>query len=499
MWKILRAHGQWSGEIWNRRKNGDIFPEWLNISILTDDGDKISHYVALFTDISERRQLEAQNRYQAEIDFLTELPNRARINDRLQQEIRLATADNSQLAVLFIDLDNFKNVNDTLGHLLGDQLLKEVATRLSATLREEDSLGRSGGDEFVLIMPQLPDQNEAEQAAERILQTLRQPFQLSGHRLKLSASIGISQFPRDGHDLQGLLMSADLAMYHAKASGRNTFRCYSSQMNAQFNERLLLEFRLREALENQQLVLMYQPQLSIDGHMLAGCEALLRWHNEELGFVAPSRFIPVAEETGLIDQISAMVLDQTCKQIAEWQQKGITVLPVAVNVTATQLARPSLVDDIRASLAKYQLPGELLALEMNEDALMANPAHALAVLDRIRACGVRLVIDDFGMGYASPAYLKRFSPDAIKINHSFIDGLPDDSEHAAIVSSIIHLAGALNIPAVAEGVETEAQRRFLQRMGCREFQGFLAGSPQSAEGMGQLLVQRRAGATPTTS
>jgi diguanylate cyclase (GGDEF)-like protein/PAS domain S-box-containing protein len=497
MWKILRTHGQWSGEIWNRRKNGDIAPEWLNISILADGEDKISHYVALFTDISERRHQEAQNRYQAEIDFLTELPNRARINDRLQQEIRLATASSSELAVLFIDLDNFKNVNDTLGHLLGDELLKEVANRLSRTLREVDTLGRSGGDEFVLVMPRLPGHEEAEKAAERILKTLRRPFLLSGHSLKISASIGISLFPKDGHDIQGLLMSADLAMYHAKASGRNTFRFYSSQMNAQFNERLLLESRLREALDKQELVLMFQPQLSIDGQMLAGCEALLRWHHEELGFVAPARFIPVAEETGLIDRISALVLDQTCKQIADWQQKGITVLPVAVNVTATQLARHNLVDDIRASLAKYQLPGEVLALEMNEDALMANPAHALAVLDRIRACGVRLVIDDFGMGYSSPAHLKRFSPDAIKINHSFIEGLPDDSEHAAIVSSIIHLAGALNIPAVAEGVETEAQRRFLERMGCKEFQGFLAGAPQSAEGMCQLLAQRRAGATTT--
>lgn len=493
MWKLLREHGQWSGEIWNRRKNGDIYPEWLNISVLADDQGKVSHYVAMFNEISERQHQEVIGRHHAEVDLLTDLPGRALINDRLLHEIRTAQEDASELAVLFIDLDNFKSVNDTLGHNLGDALLKDVARRLTQTLSEVGTIGRTGGDEFVLILPHLENHEEAAQIASRIVQSLQQPFELSGHTLKISTSIGISLYPKDGHDIQGLLMSADLAMYHAKASGRNTFRFYSSQMNSQFNERLMLESRLRDALESDQLALMYQPIFAMDGRTLIGCEALLRWHHEELGFVAPERFIPVAEETGLIERMGALVLDRACHQIAEWQHQGITVLPIAINVTATQLARASLVDDIRASLAKYQLAGDLLELEMNEDALMANPAQAMSVLDRIRACGVRLAIDDFGIGYSSPAHLKRFAPESIKINRSFIEGLPDDSEHAAIVSSIIHLADALSIPTIAEGVETEVQRKYLERMGCKGFQGFLAGAPQSAEGMGQLLVKRRAG------
>jgi diguanylate cyclase (GGDEF)-like protein/PAS domain S-box-containing protein len=496
MWKLLREHGQWSGEIWNRRKNGDIYPEWLNISVLADDQGKVSHYVAMFNEITPNQRNEVLGHHQQEVDLLTDLPSRSQINERLLQEIHQAEESHGELAVLFIDLDNFKSVNDTLGHNLGDALLKDVARRLAQTLREVDTVGRTGGDEFVLILPQLQNHDEAAQVAERVLQSLQQPFTLSGHTLKISSSIGISLYPKDGHDIQGLMMSADLAMYHAKASGRNTFRFYSSQMNTQFNERLMLESRLRDALDNDQLALMYQPLFAIDGRTLLGCEALLRWHHEELGFVAPERFIPVAEETGLIDRIGALVLDLVCRQIAHWQQQGITVLPVAVNVTATQLARPHLVDDIRAALAKYQLSGDVLELEMNEDALMANPAHAMSVLDRIRACGVRLAIDDFGLGYSSPAHLKRFAPEAIKINRSYIAGLPDDSEHAAIVSSIIHLADAMKIPTVAEGVETETQRLYLARMGCKGFQGFLAGAPQSGEGMGQLLTKRRAGGSP---
>lgn len=493
MWKLLHEHGRWSGEIWNRRKNGEIFPEWLTISVLSDERGKVSHYVALFTDISERKRQEAQVRYMAEYDFLTDLPNRALINDRLRQAILDAQQNRHELAVLFIDLDHFKNINDTLGHSQGDELLKEVARRLAQILSDVDSLGRTGGDEFVLILPKLQKRDEAARVAERVLQSLRQPFALSGHTLSVTCSIGVSLYPQDGHDIQGLMMSADLAMYHAKSSGRNAYRFYSNQMNSQFNERLMLESRLREALDNDQLDLMYQPIYAIDGQTLLGCEALLRWHHPEAGFIAPERFIPVAEETGQIERIGELVLNRVCAQIAAWRQAGIDTLPVSINVTATQLAASHLVDNIRAVLAEHQLPGECLLLEMNEDALMANPAQAMTMLDRLRACGVGLAIDDFGIGYSSPAHLKRFAPRMIKIDRSFVAGIPDNSEHAAIVSAIVHLASALGIPTLALGVEREAQRHYLEQLGCASFQGLLAGMPQPAGAMGQLLAVRRGG------
>ena len=374
MWKILREHGQWTGEIWNRRKNGDIYPEWLTISVLADEHGKVSQYVAMFTEISKRRHQEVQVRHQSEIDFLTDLPNRALINDRLQQEIRTAEIDGSELAVLFIDLDNFKNVNDTLGHNLGDALLKDVGRRLTQTLSDIETVGRTGGDEFILILPHLKKHDDAAQVARRVLLSLQQAFVLSGHSLKISCSIGISLFPQDGHDLPGLLMSADLAMYHAKASGRNTYRFYSSQMSTQFNERLLLESRLRDALDNNQLSLMYQPLYSIDGRTLIGCEALLCWHHEELGFIAPERFIPVAEETGLIERIGVLVLERTCSQIASWQQQNISVLPVAVNA-------PDALFDVHR--VPRQVEVEQDASELQVDAFTPSGSadqHARAIL-----------------------------------------------------------------------------------------------------------------------
>jgi len=489
MWQLLREHGKWSGEIWNRRKNGEVFPEWLTISVLTDERGKVSHYIALFTDMTERKRQEAQVRYMTEYDPLTDLPNRARIHDRLQAAIAAAHSEGSELAVLFIDLDHFQHVNDTLGHAIGDALLKETAKRLSQILRDVDSLGRSGGDEFILVLPRIARHEEAAQVAERVLAALAQPFMLMDNAVHCSASIGISLFPQDGRDIQGLMMCADLALYHAKASGRNLFRFYSSQMNSHFNERLLLESRLREALARNQLDLAYQPLFAMDGQTLLGCEALLRWQHAEIGVVAPERIIPVAEETGLIESISALVLERACADIAAWQQEGASVLPVMINISAGELARPHLVETMRAALAKYRLPGSILLLDVNEDALMTNPASAIKVLDRIRLLGVGLSIDNFGIGYSSPAHLKRFAPAMIKIDRTFVAGLPDDSEHASIVSAIIHLAHALGIPTLAQGVETEAQRLFLSRMGCGGFQGFLAGAPQSARSMARLWTR----------
>lgn len=492
MWHSLGERGQWAGEIWNRRKNGEAFPEWLNISVLTDEQGQITHHVALFTDISERKEHEARIQHLAEYDALTDLPNRILVNDRLQQAIRLAECQGGQLAVLFVDLDHFKNINDTLGHNSGDELLTQVASRLCGAVRELDTVGRTGGDEFVLILPAINQPDEAAQVAERILRAMQAPFPIGGKSLVVSCSIGISLCPDDGQDIQTLLMNADLAMYHAKAHGRNTFRFYTREMNTQVAERLQLENRLRQALEQDELYLVYQPQYDISDNTLIGCEVLLRWQDPTEGLIMPARFIPVAEDSGLIVPVGRWVLHQACMQMAEWRRQGLLLPKIAVNVSARQLARQDFIHDVGAALQASGLPGHCLEIEVTESTLMEDADQAASQLAIIKAMGVRLSVDDFGTGYSSLAYLKRFAPDTIKIDRSFVSDLPGDSEDAAIVSAIIHLARALGMSTLAEGVETEAQQHYLRQLGCGGIQGFLLGRPQDAASMAQQLSETMA-------
>ncbi|WP_293763586.1 EAL domain-containing protein [uncultured Aquitalea sp.] len=487
MWEGLTQRGQWSGEVWNRRKNGEIFPEWLNISVLTDSQGDISHYVALFTDISERKEHEARIQHLAEYDTLTDLPNRLLINDRLQRAIRMATLQEGRVAVMFVDLDHFKNINDTLGHNNGDLLLKQVAERLCGSVRDMDTVGRTGGDEFVLILPSVGQAEEAAQVAERILRAMKEPFRLDGDTLVVGCSIGISLMPDDGDDIQTLLMNADLAMYHAKAHGRNTFRFYTREMNAQVAERMQLENRLHRAMENDELYLVYQPQYDMDGAALLGCEALLRWQDPQEGLIMPGRFIPVAEESGIIVELGVWVLQRACRQLAEWRAEGLPLSRVAVNVSARQLARHDFIDTVRSALQTYQLPGHLLEIEVTESTLMEDADFAARQLAVLKAMGVRLSVDDFGTGYSSLAYLKRFAPDTVKIDRSFICDLPQDSDDAAIVTAIIQLAKALGMHTLAEGVENDRQQSFLTELGCGGMQGYLMGAPLSADALRQRL------------
>ncbi|OWY38281.1 diguanylate cyclase [Xenophilus sp. AP218F] len=491
MWQALRQRGQWSGEIWNQRKNGERFASWVNISVLQDSQGGVSHHIALFTDISERKEQEARVQHMAEYDALTDLPNRVLVNDRLHQAIRQAELQHGQLAVLFVDLDHFKNINDTLGHSTGDELLKQVARRLAGAVRGLDTVGRTGGDEFVLILPTINQPDEAAQIAERILRSLQQPFQIGPHALTVSCSIGISLMPEDGGDIQTLLMNADLAMYHAKANGRNTFRFYTREMNAQVAERLLMENRLRRAIEEEQLYLVFQPQYDMAGGRLLGCEALLRWRDPEQGLIMPARFIPIAEDTGLIVPLGRWVLDEACRQASQWLQAGFSPVKVAVNVSALQLARHDFIDQVREALQRHCLPGHCLELEVTESTLMADPYLAARQLAVLKAMGVRMSIDDFGTGYSSLAYLKRFAPDTVKIDRSFVVDLPGNEESAAIISAIIHLAAALGMETLAEGVESEAQRQFLAQLGCDAMQGFLLGAPLGGEQMAGLLRERQ--------
>lgn len=487
MWDSLEKRGQWSGEIWNRRKNGEAFPEWLNISVLTDEQGQITHHVALFTDISERKEHEARIQHLAEYDALTDLPNRILVNDRLQQAIRLAERHGGQLAVLFVDLDHFKNINDTLGHNSGDELLKQVASRLCGAVRELDTVGRTGGDEFVLILPAIAQPDEAAQVAERILRAMQAPFDIDGNVLVVGCSIGISLLPGDGDDIQTLLMNADLAMYHAKAHGRNTFRFYTREMNTQVADRLQLENRLRRALEQDELFLLFQPQHDINSQTLIGCEVLLRWQDPEEGLIMPSRFIPIAEDSGLIVPLGRWVMREACLQMARWRAQGLRLPKIAVNVSARQLARLDFIDEVRDALQESSLPGHCLEIEVTESTLMEDADLASRQLAILKAMGVRLSVDDFGTGYSSLAYLKRFAPDTIKIDRSFVCDLPGDSEDAAIVSAIIHLARALGMSTLAEGVETVEQCDFLRQLGCGGIQGYLLGKPQDATAIARQL------------
>ncbi|QEL56950.1 bifunctional diguanylate cyclase/phosphodiesterase [Chromobacterium paludis] len=489
MWQTLQQRGQWAGEVWNRRKSGEDYPCWVNISLLQDGQGAVSHIIALFSDISERKEHEARVQHMAEYDALTDLPNRVLVNDRLHQAIRQAELLHNQLAVLFVDLDHFKNINDTLGHSAGDELLKHVARRLASSVRGVDTVGRTGGDEFVLILPSINQPSEAALICERILRALQQPFQIGAHSLVVSCSIGISLMPDDGCDIQTLLMNADLAMYHAKAHGRNTFRFYTREMNTQVAERLLMENRLRRAMELGHLYLVYQPQYDMAGRRLLGCEALLRWRDPEQGLIMPNRFIPVAEDTGLIVPLGRWVLNEACRQASQWLADGLGPIRVAVNVSAHQLMRHDFIDDVREALQQHKLPGHCLELEVTESTLMTDADLASRQLAVIKAMGVRLSVDDFGTGYSSLAYLKRFAPDTVKIDRSFITDLPGDEENAAIVSAIVHLAGALGMETLAEGVESESQQSFLKKLGCEAMQGYLLGSPLSEEAMTQRLAQ----------
>ena len=490
MWHHLNARGCWTGEIWNRRKNGEIYPEWLTINEVRSKDGQISHFVALFSDISERKATEAQMQHLAEYDFLTNLPNRLLLNDRLLQALRIAERKHHQVAVLFMDLDRFKNVNDTLGHDAGDQLLCEVALRTKDTLREMDTVGRTGGDEFVIILPELDGMTQAALVAERILYALSKPFDIQGHTIVTSASIGIAISPNDGKSPDILLKNADMAMYGAKADGRNTFRFFTPSMTAEVSERLLLENKLRQTIANNGFHLALQPKYHIASRTLSGFEALLRWRDDKGEDIPPSRFIPVAEDSGLIMALGRWVLIEACKVAACWVATGQRELTMAVNVSARQLTHGPFSLDLAQILHDTGLPPQLLEIEVTEGTLIDYSGPVREQLQTIKDMGVRLAVDDFGTGYSSLAYLKNFAPDTLKIDRSFVTELQHKSDNAAIVSTIITLARNLHMEALAEGVETEEELAALQDMGCDTVQGYLTGRPMSVKDALALVAQQ---------
>ncbi|AFL74284.1 EAL domain-containing protein [Thiocystis violascens] len=482
LWANIAANGHWQGEIWNRRKNGELYPQLLSISAVYDSQGQPSHYVGVMTDISQLKESEARLEHLVHYDPLTNLPNRRLVQSRLQHALEHAERYRHRIAVLFLDLDRFKNVNDSLGHPVGDELLEALTRRLSQRLREDDTLGRLGGDEFLILLENLERPEDAGGVAQTLLQLLETPFRLpSGPELYVGASIGISLYPDDGDSVTELIKHADVALYQAKEQGRNTYRFYTPKLTAAANERLALEARLHRALANDEFVLHYQPQFETDSGALIGCEALVRWHSPEEGMISPARFIPLTEETGLIVPLGEWVLRSACTQGRRWMDAGHPEVTIAVNLSGRQFQQHDLARRVAAILDETGLPADRLKLELTESMIMGHGEQVVELLHALKTLGSRLSIDDFGTGYSSLAYLKRFPIDELKIDQGFVRDIPQDENDMEIAATIIAMARNLNLKVIAEGVETRAQLDFLTRQGCHACQGYLFGRPMPAD------------------
>ncbi len=488
MKQTLHEKGYWQGEVWNRRKNGELFPELLGISTVCDTQGKLTHYIAVFSDITERKATEAKVEYLAHHDALTDLPNRTLLRDRFEQAVAHAARNNSLLALLFLDLDRFKQINDTLGHDVGDHLLQEIAARLVKCLREVDIICRQGGDEFIIVLTDLKDNDTAVQITQKILLQLNEPFDIDGIQIITSFSIGISIYPEDSANFEGLLNKADTAMYAAKKQGRNTFRFFSNDMNIISIERMNMENSLRLALEKGELSLYYQPQYSIKNRKLVGAEALLRWTKSDGERVPPSKFIPVAEDIGLIVPIGDWVLYEACRQNRKWHDAGLK-LTINVNVSALQFKQGNMLESVRSALTLSGLDPHYLELELTETSLMVDAETIVKVMVELKKLGVTFAIDDFGAGYSSLSYINRFTIDRLKIDQSFVNNLSQgQQENKAIVQAIIQLGQTLSIQVLAEGVETEDQLEQLMQLGCENVQGYYLNRPLPAEEFEQEVL-----------
>ena len=489
----MNHRGHWSGEIWQRRKDGEQFLSWLEINEVRDAGGERTHWVAVISDITDRKRAEQELRYLANYDTLTGLPTRTLLSERLAHALIRARRLGTKVAVLFLDLDRFKHVNDSMGHAAGDRLLKSAAARIVTSVRESDTVARLGGDEFTVILEDLRDNDEAEKVAHKMLSAFGAPLEIDGRQeVVITPSIGISLYPEHGQLPTDLLKHADTAMYHAKDRGRNTFQIYDDAMDTQVRLRANLASQLQRAMERKELSLVFQPKMALGENRITGAEALLRWNNGTLGSIPPGTFIPIAEETGLIVPIGDWVLREACRQIGRWTEAGLSMHTIAVNVSALQLFRGDLVRRLREILAETRVPAHRLELELTESMLMANPEQSISTLTQIKALGVHLSVDDFGTGYSSLAYLKRLPIDTLKIDKTFVGDLTTDPDDEAIVSTVIMMAHSLGLDVIAEGVETNDQLRYLAEQKCDEVQGNLISSPLDADRILQFLLDRRA-------
>lgn len=474
LWENLTLSGQWQGEVVDRRKDGSIVPVLLSISVVKDTAGEVLHYVAVHTDISRIKDSEALLEYQARHDHLTGLPNRLMLHLRVQHALLRARRDGSQLALLLIDLDRFKDVNDSFGHLMGDALLCQVAERLTQRLRNADTVSRLGGDEFTVLLENIDDPSEAARLAADLIHLLSEPFHLpNDNEVVVGATIGIALFPDHGVHEEALLQGADAALYQAKSEGRGRYRYFSDGMTLAARERIAMEARLRRAIALGELRLYFQPQIDISSSAIVGAEALLRWASPEEGLILPGRFIPIAEQSILIESIGEWVIRETCRQGRRWLDAGLPPITLAVNVASRQFMRGDLVERLADILEETGFPPQCLELEMTEGTFMERESRVLDILGRLRALGIRLAIDDFGTGYSSLAYLKRFPLDVLKIDKSFVDDIPRLSDDMEIASAIITMAHTLRLKVLAEGVESPEQLDFLRAHGCDFYQGYL--------------------------
>jgi diguanylate cyclase (GGDEF)-like protein/PAS domain S-box-containing protein len=480
--QMLAETGHWRGELWQRRKDGEEFLCWVELTEVCDASGQRTHMIGVLTDITDRKRAEQELRYLANYDTLTGLPNRALLGERLGAALISARRSGHKVALLFLDLDRFKHVNDSLGHTAGDRTLKAAGARLRQCVRENDVVARLGGDEFTVVLEDLADVGGAEEMAQRLIHAFAKPLQVSGtQETVISPSIGIAMYPDHGQTPADLLKCADTAMYQAKSSGRNTWAVYHAGMDARARDHATLVNALRRALDRGELRLVYQPKMSLHGENITGMEALLRWHNPDLGEIPPSVFIPLAEETGQIHEISAYVFGTACADLRRFRENGHRNLTMAINLSAAQLNRPDLTSHICDLLAEHDVAPNQVELELTESMVMANAEQSVRLLGELKSIGTRLAIDDFGTGYSSLAYLKRLPIDTLKIDQEFVGDITTDPDDAAITSTIITMAHSLQLKVVAEGVETLEQLAFLRAQHCDEIQGYWFSRPLSAE------------------
>jgi diguanylate cyclase (GGDEF)-like protein/PAS domain S-box-containing protein len=490
MWDALHAAGSWSGEITTRHKNGELYPGLLSVSTVRDARGEVLNYVTVFTDLSERKAEQLLIDFLSHHDALTGLPNRLLARRRFEQARTDAGREGCTVAVLCLDLDRFKSINDAAGNTVGDRALQQVAGFLVSCVRESDTVTRQGGDEFQIILQDSAALGATLATAQKILDGLREGLLIEGELIVLTASIGIALWPNDGASFDDLVRDADTALVRAKETGRDCFWFFTERMNTDLREKIAIQTQLRGAIGRNELEVLYQPQMSLVTGALLGAEALLRWHNGVLGQVAPSRFIPLAEECGLITAIGEWVLETVCAQIKLWQDEGLGAIKVAVNLSGRQFEQDSTIAFVERTVSKYGIAADSLELEITEGTVMGDPDKAVEALHRLKQIGVGISLDDFGTGYSSLSYLKRFPIDVLKIDKSFVDDVSTSKNDAAIALSVISLAHNLNMKVIAEGVETRAQVDFLARHGCDEMQGNYFSRAVAAREFGALLREK---------
>lgn len=495
MWAEINEHGHWQGEIVNRRKSGELYAEWLHINIIRNSKGEIEYYVGIFTDITELKRMKDRLEYLSYTDILTGLPNRLLLNDRLMQQIRETERHRHRMAVMFIDLDRFKLINDSLGHGSGDELLRHISERLTKCVRSNDTVARLGGDEFIIVISDIERSNDAAAVARKILRALKSPISLNERDIHISPSIGISMYPGDGKDPDVLLKHADTAMYRAKNSGGNQYKFFRTTMNSQSLKRLQIENELHKALDHGDLLVYYQPKVLLESNTVTGFEALVRWQHADLGLISPDDFIPLAEETGLITAIGERVLTIACADMRTWLQHNLDIGHIAVNLSARQFRQRSLLRMVTSILRNTGLNPQHLELEITETTAMDKAIESSAVSNRLQKLGIRIAIDDFGTGYSSLAYLKNFPVTTLKIDRSFVKNIVNNEDDKAIIQTIIKLGRSLNLEVVAEGVETVAQRDLLNQYGCQLAQGFLYSPAVCFDEATELLRGDLAGST----